>query len=169
MADNGIFDLRTPQDLLQKVHHDIGRLRANRTDTYAAFDFFVTCSQLPDWLKPLGVLPATVFEKYVELRICRHIGNTGKHFYIEDRSSPNRGKGHVGAKSDRRNQVQETAKSESAWGAAWGDSWGSSWGTRDLVIHLDPTHPDTLEFGSDKIGALEMAERLLHVLRTIVP
>lgn len=48
----GVFSLKTPKDLLGKLQHDYERLKANRLDTYAAFDFFVTSEHLLDWIYP---------------------------------------------------------------------------------------------------------------------
>ncbi|MGH8064009.1 MAG: hypothetical protein ACRERE_01985 [Candidatus Entotheonellia bacterium] len=38
----GFFALQKPVDLLAKLRHDYQRLQRSPTDTYAAFDFFVT-------------------------------------------------------------------------------------------------------------------------------
>lgn len=38
----GFFHLKTPADLLHKLHHDLDVLEAEPEDTYAAFNFFVT-------------------------------------------------------------------------------------------------------------------------------
>ena len=48
----GIFDLKTPKDLLEKLGRDLERLRAAPNDTDHAFNFFVTAEHMPDWLHP---------------------------------------------------------------------------------------------------------------------
>ena len=50
---NGVFTLRTPCDLLEKLEADFVRLAALEATTkaaqYAAFDFFVCAEHLADW------------------------------------------------------------------------------------------------------------------------
>ncbi len=48
MSDGGIFELRTPQALLDKAVHDLERLRQDPSDAYAAFDFFVSARHMPE-------------------------------------------------------------------------------------------------------------------------
>ena len=48
----GIFELRTPQDLLQKLRFDREQLKKDPTNTYLAFNFFVTAEHIKDWLHP---------------------------------------------------------------------------------------------------------------------
>jgi hypothetical protein len=50
--EHGVFELRTPEDLLGKLRVDLKRLEADPLDQYAAFDFFVSASHMPDWLSP---------------------------------------------------------------------------------------------------------------------
>jgi len=46
MAETGIFTLRTAKDLFGRLEHDFGRVKRNPTDSFAAFDFFVTAPSL---------------------------------------------------------------------------------------------------------------------------
>ena len=48
----GFFELQKPADLLAKLRHDYKRLQSMPTDTYAAYDFFVTGYHMLDWLYP---------------------------------------------------------------------------------------------------------------------
>lgn len=52
MKSGGVFEITTPQHLLEKATHDIERLRTNHLDAYAAFDFFVTARHIPNWIYP---------------------------------------------------------------------------------------------------------------------
>lgn len=81
MKRGGIFELSTVDDLFAKARHDLGRLRHDPTDSYAAFDFFVTARHIPDWLYPndKGRIDH-LFRENLELRVCRHIADQGKHF-----------------------------------------------------------------------------------------
>ena len=52
------FELKTRADLVEKLRHDLSRIRQNQTDSYAAFDFFVTAEAMMDWRYPgLGGKP----------------------------------------------------------------------------------------------------------------
>jgi hypothetical protein len=153
-AKPGVFDLRTPRDLLTKARHELDRMRADPTDTYAAFNFFVTARHIPDWLHPTDhQLVEKQFKTHVELRICRHIADGAKHFQLTD---------------TRHKQVKESLKTHDAWGGVFGNSWGGSWGRDALVIELDSADPDTMQFGN-RIDAIDLAERVFRTLLSIVP
>jgi hypothetical protein len=49
MCEQGIFELRNPEDLFEILKHDFERLRENPTDSFAAFDFFITAYHIWDW------------------------------------------------------------------------------------------------------------------------
>ena len=127
MSGVGIFELKTPRQLLEKVEHDFDRLRANPIDAFAAFDLFVTARHVPDWLHPNDPSKrSALFEQHVELRVCRHIAEGAKHFILHDA---------------RHQQVRETARTGDSWGGAWGKAWGGAWGTDALMIELDAADP----------------------------
>jgi len=82
---SGFFKLYDPYDLLRKLEHDLDRLKADPTDSYAAFDFFVTATHMPDWIRVIrwpfsapttGSRTAAIFE------LCGKLGNGGKHFVL---------------------------------------------------------------------------------------
>ena len=153
MTTTGFFELKSPQDLVKKVRHDIARLRANPIDSYAAFDFFVTARHVPDWLFPRDKSKvADIFKSHVELRICRHLGDGAKHLQ---------------ATRSTHKQVQDTHRTSDTWGGSWGKSWGSSWGTNDLTITLDPQDADTVALGPS-VRAIDLAEKVLTILEGIV-
>ncbi|MBI2747788.1 MAG: hypothetical protein HYX43_00225 [Burkholderiales bacterium] len=137
-----------------KARHDIGRLRSDPTDAYAAFDFFVTVRHVPDWLYPNQPTKRDrLFSKHVELRICRHLADGAKHFE---------------ATHPRHKQVASTWKSSGAWGNAWAKGvWKPGvWGD-GLFISLDPSDSDTKSIGS-RISALQLAERALAIVEKAV-
>jgi hypothetical protein len=83
--ERGVFELRSPQDLVAKLRFDFKRLEADPLDQYAAFDFFVTAAHLPDWLAP--GLDQAAKDKRTEIRarnillqVCDHIASGSKHF-----------------------------------------------------------------------------------------
>jgi hypothetical protein len=63
MPVRGFIPLKTPQDLLDKLSHNLARMRHDLTDSYAAFDFFVTAEHilLPNPSRGMlhGVPPST--------------------------------------------------------------------------------------------------------------
>ncbi len=79
----GFFELRTPQDLLRKLRHDYQRIAQSPTDTYAAFDFFVTAHHMIDWLPSTWPVPKTQVRRELLLRVCSHIANGAKHFVVD--------------------------------------------------------------------------------------
>jgi hypothetical protein len=157
MIRSGIFSLSTPTDLLNKARHDLERLRHNRCDTYAAFDFFVAARHLPEWLYYNDTnTREALFAQHIELRTSRHIADGGKHFIATDR---------------KHRQVTSTSESSGAWApGAWArNAWaGTAWATGDLVIDLDPADPGTVALGP-RISALELAERTIRILEALVP
>jgi hypothetical protein len=81
----GGFALRTPADLLAKLRNDHERLKSDPTDSYAAFDFFVTALHMTDWVKAAGkgpLLPQSESGKLL-LDICNHLANGLKHFHLK--------------------------------------------------------------------------------------
>jgi hypothetical protein len=78
----GFFPLQKPGDLLAKLRHDYQRLKSSPTDTYAAFDFFVTGYHMLDWLYPYDKKRREQEEKEsILLQVCSHIANGIKHFH----------------------------------------------------------------------------------------
>ena len=152
-----VFGLKTPQDLMKKAEHDFARFRANPRDVYAAFDYFVTAQNVPEWLYPTKKQKNhldKVFQNYVELRVCRHVGNAVKHLKLENRKD--------------NKQVDSTYLSPGAWGGSWGEAWGGSWGRGQLMIVLDHGDPDTAILGLE-VHALVVAEKAMKILRKLVP
>jgi hypothetical protein len=48
----GVFELRSPADLLAKLGRELERLRTAPNDVDHAFNFFVTAEHMLDWLHP---------------------------------------------------------------------------------------------------------------------
>jgi hypothetical protein len=147
---SAFFEINGPQDLLDKAKHDLERLRKEPLNSHAAFDFFVTARHVPDWLGPDFAKAA--FEENVELRVCRHLADSGKHRILAFK--------HHG-------QVRNTGLGGGAWGLSWGKNWGRSWGL-SLYVELDPRDVDTARLG-ERISVLELAEKVLDVLQRIMP
>jgi hypothetical protein len=77
----GLFELRTPADLVRKLRHDLNRMSTSPQDQYAAFDFFVTAEHIVDWIHPTSK-PARgqLRSSSLLLRVTSHLANGGKHF-----------------------------------------------------------------------------------------
>ena len=84
----GIGRLETPRDLLAKLTHDFARLTSDPSDTYAAFDFFVTAEHMVDWVLPGYVnrqAQAELRSGSAVLQAISHIASGSKHFVAEAR------------------------------------------------------------------------------------
>ncbi len=82
----GFGNLRTPQDLLAKLRHDLARVKADPSDTDAAFDFFVTAEHMVDWVLPgyaNSQARAELRRSSPLLQVISHIANGSKHFVAE--------------------------------------------------------------------------------------
>jgi hypothetical protein len=71
--------LTNARDLLEKLRHDFTRIRKDRHDPYAAFDFFVTAEHMPEWCNT-----PTVKSEEPLLRVVSHLANGAKHFRATD-------------------------------------------------------------------------------------
>jgi hypothetical protein len=85
---DGWFELRQPRDLLAKLRHDLQRIQRDSSDSFAAFDFFVTAWQLLDWVHPGKQnerLRAETVKGDDVLAVCQHVATGAKHFKVESR------------------------------------------------------------------------------------
>jgi hypothetical protein len=81
----GVFDVREPSHLVQKLESDLERMCRDPMNVYPFIDFFITADNIVDWLHP------TKAEKHLrdELRsqtllaVCSHLANGAKHFEAE--------------------------------------------------------------------------------------
>jgi hypothetical protein len=142
----GFFELRTPQDLMRKLEHDLERLRINPLDTYAAFDFFVTANHLVDWIWPSSSraqLRANRREDALP-RICEHLADGAKHFLL---ANP-----HQGVVATQR--IPAAVYGEAEYGVSAFAMPAS------LQVHLEPDEAAVL--GCEVIDVLELATRVLE-------
>lgn len=82
----GIGQLGTPRDLLTKLTHDFARVNSSPSDTYAAFDFFVTAEHMVDWVLPgygNRQAQAALRSSSPLLQVISHIASGSKHFVAE--------------------------------------------------------------------------------------
>ena len=82
----GVFSLRTPKDLLDKLKYDYAALEKDKTNPYLAFNFFVTAEHMLDWVYPgysNGSKRTTERESEILLQVCSHLASGAKHFVAE--------------------------------------------------------------------------------------
>jgi len=140
----GFFELRTPQQLLAKLRHDHARLAANPTDSYAAFDFFVTANSLVDWIWPSASPDQQKDNRHSDLlpRLCAHLADGAKHFLLD--------RPHYG--------VDGTVHDRAAFSR---DAFqGDAFQTGKLMIILEAKEAG--EIGQSTIDALTLATQVLE-------
>ena len=84
----GIFNLKSPSDLLQKLEHDFCLIQEKPDDPYIAFNFFVTAEHMLDWQYPgyeNKIDRENLRKSEIILQICSHIANGAKHFEAQAR------------------------------------------------------------------------------------
>ena len=99
----GVFDLKTPSDLFQKLGRELGRMRATsdkRGDwgdhVDAAFNFFVTAEHMLDWTRPGRKARnerETMREANALTRITWDLASGAKHLELDDKHKAGRGSG----------------------------------------------------------------------------
>ena len=139
----GFADLRSPCDLLRKLEHDQGRMVSDPTDSYAAFDFFVTAEHMLDWRRPdPGDAPKrkAARENELLLQITSHIANGAKHFEARD---------------PRHKSVTGIEREGYA-----DDYVNSGYVDECIVIALSPA--EAIAFGCTKIDAVVLGYRVLN-------
>lgn len=147
----GLFGLRTASDLLAKLESDLERLKREPTDSYAAFDFFVTAHHLPEWLYSSsgGDQLKTLRRTDKLLKLVRDIADGGKHLVL-DRLPPGSAAG--------------TAVLDSRYGL--GPMGVGNYARGDLLIHL---HEDAArEWGRSTLDAVGVAQQVFDRLRDLV-
>jgi hypothetical protein len=88
VPEKGIFQLRTANDLFRKLKHDLKRVTDDPSDSYAAFDFFVTALHISDWKginnkskKKLFAESLAPTDKAI-WDVCCQLANGSKHFEV---------------------------------------------------------------------------------------
>jgi hypothetical protein len=149
---NGIFSLRTPQDLVNKLDADLKRMTASAPTTVdaqrAAFDFFVTAHHLPEWCAHKTSRPRTDFGTYGYAKLVAHVANGAKHFRV---------------RTSRHKTVKDSRASFGVWAP---DTWApgtwapGTWAEARLVIDLED---------GTVIDVFKVAHEVLEHWRKTVP
>ena len=143
----GIFDLRRPSDLLQKLGREFGRLQAAPDNVDHAFNFFVTAEHLLDWLHPGGEGESQrkltrASERILE--VVWDIASGAKHFELRDYHQ-----------SVARTTRQGSYFADGHW--ASGHFAKGHFGGATLIIHLSGDAANAL---GPSITALGLAEQV---------
>ena len=146
----GFFELKTPSDLLAKLQHDYQRLQSSPTDTYAAFDFFITGYHILDWLYPDDkTRQKQEKDKEILLRVISHIANGSKHFEAKDKN------------------LQSVADTKVQEGVFQGDAFQeNAFQVGKLIIQLDGEA--ALKFGAE-VECLALATQVLQYWENRLP
>lgn len=146
----GIFELNTSRDLLEKLRFDVRQLKNDPTNTYLAFNFFVTAEHMKDWLYP-GKANKKAREDLenssILLQVCSHVANGAKHFQVE---------------AKHHSSVIDTAKTGGYWGARY---WASNYWSRKyfakggVIITLQGDAEQQL---GSTVSAVELARRIIE-------
>ena len=144
----GVFDLRSPEQLLEKLEADFKRVMADPLDSYAAFDFFVTAWHLVEWKHPPtcdGAPRSALLARCPILRVCEHIAVGAKHFEPDPK---------------RHESVADTVAT-SVWApGVWASgTWAPNTWAGDLVVHLDGTARKEL---AEKFTVQQLAQLVLE-------
>lgn len=145
VALKGLFDLQTAEDLLQKLRHDLDRMKKSPLDSCAAFDFFVTAYHMLEWRYPGKSNTrkrAETESNSILLQVCSHLANGSKHFK---------------ATAAKHVSVKDATVEPGAFGPSAFDP--NAFDAGELRVELDGEA--ARKFGAS-IGALELADEALH-------
>jgi hypothetical protein len=146
----GIFDLKTPDDLRGKLRRDLAKLREAPLDADAAFNFFVTAEHMLDWVYPKHVndLKRTqTRESSIYLQVCSHLANGAKHFEVE---------------AKRHKSVDDTGQTSSYFPPSYfPPSYfpPGYFGGGRLIVHLKGDAANAL---GQTIGVIGLAEKIME-------
>lgn len=131
------FELKKPSDLINKAKADFEELKKSPSNSYKAFNFFITIEHIADWLNAKDER-----KKEVALRIVSHLANGAKHFEIDS----NR---HCSVKDTGRDRVYEEGVFEE-------DVF-----YEPLVVYITDKEAIELNLKTDKIDVIELGQMAL--------
>lgn len=146
MDNIGLFDLRTPAQLREKLRHDLDELEGHPTDAYRAFNFFVTAEHLLDWQLPGRAKKSArqaTREQEVLLQITSHLANGAKHFVAE---------------ASHHKSVSKTGRHYGLFGRFFGQPFDRITLARGLIVNLDGAAATAL---GASISAVDLARLIM--------
>jgi hypothetical protein len=84
------FTLKTPRDMLEKAHRELGRL-LNDFNIDNLFNFFVTVYHIQDYIKNTNAVPARTLQTFLrvsDVQAARDMCEKGKHLHLTKRKYP---------------------------------------------------------------------------------
>ena len=147
----GLFDLLTGDDLCEKLEHDYARVKANKADAFAAFDFIVTAWHLLEWKYPGHAAKSqrdSLSQQYPILALCEHLAVGGKHF----------------EPSNKKLQAVQGSRRESFWKRGmWAPgTWAQGVWKDELVVEL--SGPVKAALG-DHLSIIQIADLAMEFWR----
>jgi hypothetical protein len=79
MIDRGIFSLKTPHQLFEKLKRDYAHVRSSPDDSDGWFNFFVTADHLADWFCGDEAAAKKMQQSNALLRIVHRLSINAKH------------------------------------------------------------------------------------------
>ena len=152
----GLFDLRSAEDLYEKLKADYDRVIDDPLDSHAAFDFVVTAWHLLEWRYPgedarAKLARNEVCERHPILRACHHLAIGAKHFEPTSK------------KLDSGRETHRTGPFGLRMGSWARGAWAEdAWATY-LVVKLDG--PARTEFG-DQMRIEQLADLTMDAWRS---
>ena len=139
MRHSGFYNMKTPEDLLNKAKRDFEKLKNDNSNTDLAFNFFVTIEHMPDWLMLDRQSKKAIKDSSHVLRVCSHLASGIKHLEpFNDYKS---------VKSVKEDSVYEDGVYEDGIFEKW------------LTINLDDD--EIVEFGKNKLNTIELGQSIL--------
>lgn len=140
MKHSGFYNIKTPEDLLNKARRDFDKLKNDKSNIDLAFNYFVTIEHMPDWLRMDKQSKKAIKDSSPILRVCSHLASGIKHFEPYDN--------YNSVKSVQEDSVYEDGVYE--------DNVFEKW----LTVNLDGD--EIVEFGQHKLDAIELGQRVLE-------
>jgi hypothetical protein len=149
----GIFELKTPADLREKMRRDLAKMKSEPLNTDHAFNFFITSEHMLDWVYPGNANKAkrtNARQNSILLEVCSHLANGAKHFEVEFK--------HHKSVSSASTMHFFGFWPQSFWPKSY---WPNSYwpGRRKLVVKLKG---DAVTQLGQVIGVIELAEKVME-------
>jgi hypothetical protein len=80
MIDRGIFNLKTPHQLFEKLQRDFAHVKKFPEDSDAWFNFFVTADHLADWVTGNEDDAKKMQQSHALLRVVHRLSINAKHY-----------------------------------------------------------------------------------------
>src|SRR5688572_19682902 len=80
MIDRGIFNLKTPHQLFEKLQRDFAHVRTSPEDSDGWFNFFVTADHLADWFCGNEDDAKKMQQSNALLRVVHRLSINAKHY-----------------------------------------------------------------------------------------